>query len=357
MSSRTQPISQTQEMRIQQNEIGISWNDSRRRKTGNGPCETGRNTRLAYSYESERSLIFPWIWKLLPEIYSDITRPLNDLMKKDRKFEWNNDCQQAFDLLKKKFTEEPVLMMPDHTKPFQIKSDVSKVATGAVLTQLDSNGDRHPCAFLSKTLSPTERNHEIYDQELLGIIRALEEWRYYIQGSSHTTIVFSDHKNLTYFRTAQKLNRRQARWSLYLSEFDILLIHLPGLKMIQSDTLSRRPDYGLNNEHDNEDIILLPDNLFINLLDVDLQKRITKTKEMDYKVKETLDLLLKNRPTNLQKDLSDWKTEEIDGKMTLFYKEKNYIPKDQELRRDIVKMFHDHETAGHPGELETYNSI
>ena len=95
--------------------------------------------------------------------YSDITQPLNDLTKKDQKFEWNNDCQQAFDLLKKKFTEEPVLMMPDHTKPFQIKSDTSKVATGAILTQLDSNGDRHPCAFLSKTLSPTERNYKIYD--------------------------------------------------------------------------------------------------------------------------------------------------------------------------------------------------
>ena len=59
---------------------------------------------------------------------------------------------------------------------------------------------------------------------------------------------------------------------------------------------------------------------------------------MDYKVKETLDLLLKNGPMNLQKDLSDWKTEEIDGKTTLFYKGKNYIPKDQELRWDIVKM-------------------
>ena len=127
-------------------------------------------------------------------------------------------------------------MMPDHTKPFQIESDASKVATGAVLMQPDSNGDRHPCAFLSKTLSPTERNYEIYDRELLGIIRALEEWRHYIQGSSHTTIVFSDHKNLTYFRTAQKLNQQQARWSLYLS--DISLIHLPGSKMIQSDTLS-----------------------------------------------------------------------------------------------------------------------
>ena len=86
--------------------------------------------------------------------------------------------------------------------------------------------------------------------------------------------------------------------------------------MIQSDTLSRRPDYGLDDEHDNEAIILLPDNLFINLLDVDLEKRITETKEMDYEVKETLDLLLKNRPTNLQKDLSDWKTEEINGLKT-----------------------------------------
>ena len=95
--------------------------------------------------------------------YSDITRPLNNLTKKDKKFEWTHDCQQAFDLLKKKFTEEPVLMMPDHTKPFQIEADASKVATGAVLTQLDSNGDRHPCAFLSKTLSPTEQNYEIYD--------------------------------------------------------------------------------------------------------------------------------------------------------------------------------------------------
>ena len=127
--------------------------------------------------------------------------------------------------------------MPDQLKPFQIKSDMSKVATGAVLTQLDSNGDQHPVAFMSKMFTDTESKYEIYDRELLGIIRALKEWRHYIQGSGHTTIVFSDHKNLTYFRTAQKLNDRQARWSLYLSEFDIKLIHLPGSKMIQSNAL------------------------------------------------------------------------------------------------------------------------
>ena len=125
--------------------------------------------------------------------------------------------------------------MPDHLKPFQIESNALKVATGAVLTQLDSNGDRHPCAFLSKTLSLTEQNYEIYDRELLGIVRALDEWRHYIQGSPHRTIVYSDHKNLT---TAQKLNQQQARWSLYLSEFDLHLIHIPGMKMILSDVMN-----------------------------------------------------------------------------------------------------------------------
>ena len=66
--------------------------------------------------------------------------------------------------------EEPVLLMPDHNRSFQIESDASKVATGAVLTQLDSNGDRHPMVFLSQNFTDTERQYEIYDRELLGII-------------------------------------------------------------------------------------------------------------------------------------------------------------------------------------------
>jgi RNase H-like domain found in reverse transcriptase/Reverse transcriptase (RNA-dependent DNA polymerase) len=164
--------------------------------------------------------------------YSELAQPLNDLTKKDKKFEWTTECQEAFDTMKKRFMEEPVLLMPNQSKPFQIKSDALKVATGAVLTQLDLNGDRHPVAFLLKTFSETERKYEIYDRELLGIIRALKKWRHYIQGSGHTTIVYSDHKNLTYFQTAQKLNDQQARWSLYLSGFDLKLIHLPRTKMV-----------------------------------------------------------------------------------------------------------------------------
>ena len=83
-----------------------------------------------------------------------------------------------------------------------------------------------------------KRNYEIYDRELLAIIRALEEWRHYYQGSPHTTIILSDHKNLTYYREAKKLNQQQAQWSLYLLEFDVKLVHTPRNKMVQSDALS-----------------------------------------------------------------------------------------------------------------------
>jgi transposase InsO family protein len=289
--------------------------------------------------------------------FSEVAKPLNDLLKKDRKFEWTKECQDSFDELKKRFTEEPVILMPDHTKPFQIECDASKYASGAVLTQLDSNGDRHPCAFISKTFSPTERNYEIYDRELLALIRALEEWRHYIQGSAHTTTVYSDHKNLTFYREARKLNRRQARWSLYLSEFDVKLVHMAGNKMIQSDALSRRPDFVPDEDTDNEDIVMLPENLFINLLDLDLQKRIANCDNLDKDATDALAFILQDNPMMLRNDLDDWRVEDVDGKKILFYRGRNYIPMDTELRRDITRMFHDHETAGHPGELETFNAI
>jgi hypothetical protein len=73
-----------------------------------------------------------------------------------------------------------------------------------------------------------------------------------------------------YFQITQKLNDQQARWLLYLSGFDIKLIHLPGLKMVQSDALSRQPDYRAKGQFDDEEKIVLSENLFINLLDMEL---------------------------------------------------------------------------------------
>jgi len=241
--------------------------------------------------------------------------------------------------------------MPDHSKPFQIESDTSKYATGVVLSQLDSNSDRHPVAFYSKMFLPAERNYDIHDRELLAIIRALEAWRHYIQGSGHTTIILSDHQNLTSHKEAKKLNRRQAHWFLFLSEYDIKLVHTPGKKMIQSDALSRRPDHCPEEDNDNKDMILLPENLFINLIDVDLQQRIAEVTSMDKDTETALLLLLNGHNTD------DWTLEKFEDRNILFYQGRNYIPLDKELRQNILKTFHDHETAGHPGELQTYNAV
>ena len=100
-----------------------------------------------------------------------MAKPLNDLLKKDQKFEWTEECQRAFDDLKKRFTEESVLTMPDQTRPFQIETDASKYATGAVLTQLDSNGNRHPISLYQKPFHQQNETMKSMNVNYLGIGR------------------------------------------------------------------------------------------------------------------------------------------------------------------------------------------
>jgi len=165
--------------------------------------------------------------------FAELAHALYILLQKGVPFIWGELQRHAFQSLKTQFTEEPVLMIPNLTRPFQIKSDASKHATGALLTQMDGNRDCHPCAFILKTFSPAKQNYKIYNRELLALVRTLTEWHHYIHGSPHSTIALSDHKNLTYWRSPQKLNCRQACWHLFISKFDLKLVHVPGSKMYQ----------------------------------------------------------------------------------------------------------------------------
>jgi len=161
-----------------------------------------------------------------------------------------------------------VLVSPQDLKPFCIEADSSDFTSGAVLPQqLPGEKKWHLVAFYSKSLSLVERNYEIHDKEMLTIIRALEEWRYFLEGAWHLVEIWTDHKNLEYFMTAKKLNCRQARWSLYLAQFDFKLIHHPGRSMGKPDVLSWRPDYSKGTS-DNEDVVLLqPELLAIRALE------------------------------------------------------------------------------------------
>ena len=131
---------------------------------------------------------------------------------------WGAEEQPAFNLLKEQITTALILALPNNSRPFWIKVDSFDFTTGAILFQQSPEDNKwHPIAFLSKSLSLVEQNYKIHDKEMLAIVRALEEWRHFVEGAEHRCEICMDHKNLQYFMTAKKLNWRQARWSLLLA--------------------------------------------------------------------------------------------------------------------------------------------
>ena len=97
--------------------------------------------------------------------------------------------------------------MPDFSKPFRLETDASDYDYGAILLQQSEDGHWLPVAYMSKQILPAERNYIIYNKELLAIIEALKLWHHYLEGSPHPVKIWSNHKNLEYFRSAQSLNR------------------------------------------------------------------------------------------------------------------------------------------------------
>jgi len=184
--------------------------------------------------------------------FAQIARPMNMLTRKDVKWQWGGEQQKAFDELKEIFTTRPVLVAPDLDKEFRVEADTSNYAMGGVLSMKCSDELWRPVAFISKSLSNTERNYEIHNKEMLTVVRCLETWRHFLEGTTIRFEIWTDHKNLEYFMKAQKLNRRQARWALYLLRFDFMLKHIPGSRMGKADSLSRRLDWEVGVERDNK---------------------------------------------------------------------------------------------------------
>jgi hypothetical protein len=174
--------------------------------------------------------------------FSKIIAPMVALTRKEIRFHWNTACQTAFDRLKHAFTTAPVLAPFDWEKEIILETDASDYVSAGVLSQYGDDGILRPVAFFSKKHSVTECNYEIYDKELLAIIRCFEEWRPELEGTSSPIKVITDHRNLEYFTTTKLLNRRQARWSEFLSRFNFKIIYRPGKQGAKPDALTRRSE-------------------------------------------------------------------------------------------------------------------
>ena len=281
--------------------------------------------------------------------YSDTAQPLLDLTKKTHPWSWDKSCNDAFAALKLAFTSQLVLHLPDLSSPFTISTDASKHASGGVLFQKDTNGEWHPCTYLPQTFSPAKQNYNIYDHELLTVMRALDAWQHYLLGSPHMVQVFMDHKNLTYFCQPHNLNQCRAQWLLDLTEFDLAFEHIPGKNLCALDALSRWPDHIPSMDTDNKAVTLLLEALFVNLIDSSLLDKLRSSLTSDPLVLDMLHALPGEVPANFRSCLSDWHYNA--GLLT--YQGWVYIPNDAALHHSIVARHHDHPMAGHPGVLKT----
>ena len=296
--------------------------------------------------------------------FSNIVAPLNLLTRKNEPWNWTPLQQRAFDHLKEIFTSAPILLIPDVSKPFSIMTNTSLIAAGAVLLQNDANGDRLPCAYFSKTFAPAQRNYDIYDRELLAVILALEEWRQYLQGTQHPVTILTDHKNLSYIKDPQKLSRRQARWALFLQDFDLVWEVTPGTKMAPADALSRKDL--MDTSTDNLDVSICPNptifspkdaeplcecpplaDVLVQTLDLQIAERIKKSSSSDPLVLRALQNLEKGDPLFPRSSLSDWTF----TNNTLYYKGRMYVP--PETRQSLVAALHESPTLGHAGRFHT----
>jgi len=171
--------------------------------------------------------------------YSDIVIPLTHLTRKNSLWNFDNDCRIAFNTLKQAFTSAPILIYWILDTQLVMETDASDYALAAILSIMTKDNEIHPVAFHSRTFSAPELNYDIHNKELLAIFEAFKIWRHYLEGSALPIDVIMDHKNLEYFSTTKILTCQQARWSEYLSQFNLIIHFCPGHLGTKPDTLTR----------------------------------------------------------------------------------------------------------------------
>jgi len=275
--------------------------------------------------------------------YSKIARPLLDLTKKTTPWHWEERQQRAFEELKTRMCSAPVLTQPDFNKKFYLQVNTSGFGVGAVLSQesdittpslaKQTKPALHPIAYYLATFTPTERNYDIYERELLAIMKSLTHWRPYLGWTKEMFTILTDHVNLQYWKAPKNLNRRTARWHADLQEYDYEIKHIPGSTNIPADALSRPPGVDKGKE-DNQNVAVIPPEKFMTI-NTTITNQDETTLETWAKTQPIYHRTQKNGATSYQTLMGN----------------KDIIPPGQQ--RAIMVLMHDHQSAGHPRINET----
>lgn len=170
--------------------------------------------------------------------FAQLALPLTNLLKGKNNFKWGEECQEAFLSLKAVLCELPVLRVPDFSRDFKVACDASDGAVGAVLLQEDDRGVDMPVAYCSKKLTSPQSRYSCIEKELLSLILAVIHFSYYLS-PARRTVVYTDHKPITYLHNFQYKNARLTRWSLFLQNHNLDIVHVKGRENVLADMLFR----------------------------------------------------------------------------------------------------------------------
>jgi hypothetical protein len=173
--------------------------------------------------------------RFLPH-FSQLSAVLNDMLKKNAKFEWSEEAQKAFVDIKSRLASQPILRPPDFAKPFCLAVDASDRAIGANLFQ-EIDGVEHPICYYSKKLDIHQRRYSTIEKEALALILAVRVFSVYF--GTQPVIVYSDHSPLQFLNKMANCNQKLLRWSLELQQYNLTICHRPGSKNLIPDILSR----------------------------------------------------------------------------------------------------------------------
>jgi len=199
--------------------------------------------------EVQKFMGFCNFYRQFIEAFSRKARPLYQLTRKDKKWEWGKEENQAFNEIRTHLTSASTLMHYDPQQPITIETDASNYVTAGILSQPRRDGKLHPVAYQSKTMTKAQCNYDVHDKELLAIVKALKDWRRYVSNTEDRITILTDHQNLVPFLTTKKLVGRQIRWTEILSQYYIKIEYQPGKEGGKLDTLTRRAgDLPKNND-------------------------------------------------------------------------------------------------------------
>ena len=170
--------------------------------------------------------------------FSDIVGPLTSLLKKGVKFQWGEECKQAFERIKYIITSYPILRSPDFDKQFCLATDASDSGVGAVLLQ-EFGGELHPIAYFSRKLNTAQRNYSTIEKEALSLVLAFSHFEVYVNSGDKPVVVYTDHNPLVFLNKFRNKNARLTRWSLFFQDKLFEIKHIKGKMNIVPDRLSR----------------------------------------------------------------------------------------------------------------------